>query len=306
MLEVFTYKHRCDPWGRGSRRLEGAVPAGAQPHQQSSPPTRPPARGAPGPPGCGKRRTSVQQALPAGRCGRRRGWHGRQLQGRVAARFSASCVPRPPRPAIPQPSVPSLSAATQPPCPEREPRVCRARVSQQQPAVFAAPAPPPHARPPAGAKGTMGDKSKGDKKKPTSRSARAGLQFPVGRIHRLLKVRAAPLHSPTHQQRLGWVSVARGGRLGRCQSADPPPGGPRRPQHPASACRAGHARIGGAAGRVRRLRPSPAPRNNAPADDGSARTSLQSRVTANGRVGATAAVYTAAILGKSTAGAVDI
>lgn len=40
-----------------------------------------------------------------------------------------------------------------------------------------------------GAKGTMGDKHKGDKKKPTSRSARAGLQFPVGRIHRLLKVR---------------------------------------------------------------------------------------------------------------------
>ena len=39
-----------------------------------------------------------------------------------------------------------------------------------------------------GAKGTMGDK-KGDKKKPVSRSARAGLQFPVGRIHRLLKVR---------------------------------------------------------------------------------------------------------------------
>ncbi len=28
----------------------------------------------------------------------------------------------------------------------------------------------------------------GDKKKPTSRSSRAGLQFPVGRIHRLLKV----------------------------------------------------------------------------------------------------------------------
>ena len=41
-----------------------------------------------------------------------------------------------------------------------------------------------------GAKGTMGDK-KGDKKKPTSRSARAGLQFPVGRIHRLLKVNCA-------------------------------------------------------------------------------------------------------------------
>ena len=42
-----------------------------------------------------------------------------------------------------------------------------------------------------GAKGLHGvDKSKaGDKKKPTSRSARAGLQFPVGRVHRLLKVR---------------------------------------------------------------------------------------------------------------------
>lgn len=43
-----------------------------------------------------------------------------------------------------------------------------------------------------GAKGTMGDK-KGDKKKPISRSARAGLQFPVGRIHRLLKVRPSTL-----------------------------------------------------------------------------------------------------------------
>ena len=33
-----------------------------------------------------------------------------------------------------------------------------------------------------GAKGTMGDK-----KKPISRSLKAGLQFPVGRIHRFLK-----------------------------------------------------------------------------------------------------------------------
>jgi histone H2A len=40
-----------------------------------------------------------------------------------------------------------------------------------------------------GAKGTLTGKT-GDKKKPVSRSARAGLQFPVGRIHRLLKVRA--------------------------------------------------------------------------------------------------------------------
>jgi hypothetical protein len=38
-----------------------------------------------------------------------------------------------------------------------------------------------------GAKGTMSSK-KGDKRKPTSRSVKAGLQFPVGRIHRFLKV----------------------------------------------------------------------------------------------------------------------
>eukprot|EP00887_Chlorella_sp_A99_P006775 scaffold2.g6775.t1 len=43
-----------------------------------------------------------------------------------------------------------------------------------------------------GAKGTIGMKGAAgaDKKKPISRSARAGLQFPVGRIHRLLKSRA--------------------------------------------------------------------------------------------------------------------
>ncbi len=39
-----------------------------------------------------------------------------------------------------------------------------------------------------GAKGVM---AKGDKKKPISRSIKAGLQFPVGRIHRFLKVRRA-------------------------------------------------------------------------------------------------------------------
>jgi hypothetical protein len=44
-----------------------------------------------------------------------------------------------------------------------------------------------------GAKGTM---AKGDKKKPISRSIKAGLQFPVGRIHRFLKVRPlAALHA---------------------------------------------------------------------------------------------------------------
>ena len=36
-----------------------------------------------------------------------------------------------------------------------------------------------------GAKGVMA----GDKKKPISRSLKAGLQFPVGRIHRFLKAR---------------------------------------------------------------------------------------------------------------------
>ena len=39
-----------------------------------------------------------------------------------------------------------------------------------------------------GAKGTMKSLADG-KKKPTSRSQRAGLQFPVGRVHRLLKAR---------------------------------------------------------------------------------------------------------------------
>lgn len=46
-----------------------------------------------------------------------------------------------------------------------------------------------------GAKGTITGKQKlvDDKKKPISRSARAGLQFPVGRIHRLLKVSVSRL-----------------------------------------------------------------------------------------------------------------
>ncbi|WCJ40958.1 histone H2A 11 [Euphorbia peplus] len=40
------------------------------------------------------------------------------------------------------------------------------------------------------AKTTADNKDK-DKKKPTSRSSRAGIQFPVGRIHRHLKTRTA-------------------------------------------------------------------------------------------------------------------
>ena len=47
-----------------------------------------------------------------------------------------------------------------------------------------------------GAKGTMSAK-KGDKRKPTSRSVKAGLQFPVGRIHRFLKVRCMRLSRPS-------------------------------------------------------------------------------------------------------------
>merc|ERR1719152_473005 len=37
-------------------------------------------------------------------------------------------------------------------------------------------------------------KSKGGKKAPVSRSTRAGLQFPVGRIHRYLKTRVQANH----------------------------------------------------------------------------------------------------------------
>ena len=39
-----------------------------------------------------------------------------------------------------------------------------------------------------GAKGGMSISKSSDKRKPVSRSQKAGLQFPVGRIHRLLKV----------------------------------------------------------------------------------------------------------------------
>ena len=76
------------------------------------------------------------------------------------------------------------------------------------------------------------DKKLLDKKKPTSRSSRAGLQFPVGRVHRLLKVTCLQ------------CSKFKGEMLTKCFK-------------------------------------------------------MQSRVSANGRVGATAAVYTAAILGKT-------
>ena len=67
----------------------------------------------------------------------------------------------------------------------------RSNAACRSPALF--PLPPPAGAKGLsgkGAKGTIGIKGAGDKKKPISRSARAGLQFPVGRIHRLLKSRS--------------------------------------------------------------------------------------------------------------------
>ena len=57
----------------------------------------------------------------------------------------------------------------------------------------------------------MGGKDLGkDKKKPISRSARAGLQFPVGRIHRLLKASQAWLACCCYQPNSGCWHVRRG------------------------------------------------------------------------------------------------
>ena len=66
-----------------------------------------------------------------------------------------------------------------------------------------------------GAKGTMlGMGGKGGaggaegKKKPTSRSSKAGLQFPVGRIHRLLKARTFnPIGSQSYPK-CCWILAA--------------------------------------------------------------------------------------------------
>lgn len=72
-----------------------------------------------------------------------------------------------------------------------------------------------------GAKGTMhgaDKKALQDKKKPTSRSARAGLQFPVGRVHRLLKVRA---RAPPVNAGDPVASIAV--QLGRAGAAGTPP-----------------------------------------------------------------------------------
>ena len=61
-----------------------------------------------------------------------------------------------------------------------------------------APRPLPRSpRPAEGGKGGKGGKAPTSKKAPQSRSSRANLQFPVGRIHRFLKARV------TSQQRVG-------------------------------------------------------------------------------------------------------
>ena len=69
-----------------------------------------------------------------------------------------------------------------------------------------------------GAKGTMSSK-KGDKRKPTSRSVKAGLQFPVGRIHRFLKVcfcfDGAVARRPRSGRRHGFEALPLGARFDR-------------------------------------------------------------------------------------------
>lgn len=55
--------------------------------------------------------------------------------------------------------------------------------------------------PRSGGKGGKGGKAPTTKRAPQTRSSRAGLQFPVGRIHRFLKQRVA------HQQRVGATSA---------------------------------------------------------------------------------------------------
>jgi hypothetical protein len=127
-----------------------------------------------------------------------------------------------------------------------------------------------------GAKGTIGIKGAGDKKKPISRSARAGKSGVPGASHSLRPLPAPPRGSSRPPG--GGCIVVRGALLNfaaprRTVFVSPllrtsPPPRPAGLQFPV--------------GRIHRL--------------------LKSRSTSNGRVGATAAVYTAAILEYLTAG----
>ena len=145
-----------------------------------------------------------------------------------------------------------------------------------------------------GAKGLAGGKGAkvkgtGDKKKPVSRSVKAGLQFPVGRIHRFLKARIRA-QAPSRGRAPapgGWCLpvgqwLQRPGRApsGPARQRCAPRGGGATPR-----CRGAPGGATGAAARhfFRMPRPAGCP--------------VQERSTANGRVGATAAVYSAAILG---------
>ena len=107
------------------------------------------------------------------------------------AGLAAAAVGPPPQPPPPPDSWPRSNGHSQAATQEGG-----AAASLHHPLAKASPQLCPPLPPPAppglqGAKGTIGIKGAGgDKKKPISRSARAGLQFPVGRIHRLLKGRA--------------------------------------------------------------------------------------------------------------------
>ncbi len=59
----------------------------------------------------------------------------------------------------------------------------------------------------SGAKGGKSKVKSGSKKAPTSRSIRAGLQFPVGRIHRFLKQRVV------HKARVGATAAVYGAAI---------------------------------------------------------------------------------------------